>query len=105
MFNLIKTKLNLQILISYFGTIPFICVLTDIFLFNIFDVALLKDFIFFYILLIFTFIGAKHWNFIDKSNNFKILFGFLPSLLSTFLIIFNLLDYNINFIFIILIFF
>lgn len=105
MISLYKNNFNLQILISYLGIFPFIIILIDIHVFGIFYINLLKDFIFFYTLLIFTFVGAVHWNFVDKPNTYQILFGFCPSLISVFLIVCYLMNSNINFlIFLVLIF-
>ena len=105
MKNLFNKNFNFQILISYFGIIPFIFIIIDINIFNIFITNLLKEFVFFYMLLIFTFIGAMRWNFEVKSNIYEVLFGFLASLGATFLIILYLFDYNINFILFIVIMF
>ena len=97
MFNFLKNNFNFQFAISYLGVFPFIFVLCDIIIFNIYNLNLLKDFIFFYILIIFTFIGASRWSFVNKSNNFEVLAGFLPSLISTILIIFYLLGHPIKY--------
>ena len=98
MINFFKNNFNLQIFISYSGIIPFIYILFDISLFNIFTLDLIKDFIFFYTLIISTFIGAMRWGLVKLSNIYEVLFGFFPSLLATFLIIFYLHNININFI-------
>ena len=97
-----KKHINFQVLISYFGISPFIIILLDIHLFNMFLISLLKEFIFFYTLLIFTFIGAMRWDLNGKSNNYEILLGFIPSLLSTFLIFIYLLGFNRDIIFLFL---
>ena len=102
MILLIK-KINFQVLISYLGIFPFFLVIVDILTFNIFNKDVLKDFIFFYTLLIFVFIGAIRWNLVKISNIYQIFFGFYPSLLSSFLILFYLINHNINFVFILLI--
>ena len=99
MINFFKNLLNLQVFISYIGISPFIFILFDINFFNIFSINLLKDFIFLYVLIIITFIGAIRWNFVVKSNIYSTLFGFLPSLIATFFIILYLSNLNINFIF------
>ena len=105
MKNLFNKNFNFQILMSYSGIISFIFIIIDINLFNIFIINLLKEFVFFYILLIFTFIGAMRWNFEVKSNIHEILFGLIPNLCSTCLIISYLFNYNINFILFIVIIF
>ena len=97
-------KTNLQFLISYLGLFPFVCVFFDIFLFNLFSISLLKDFIIFYTLLIFTYIGAMKWSFEKKLEPLIVLYGSFQSIISTFLIFFNLLSYDKNIILILIIY-
>ena len=97
-------KTNLQFLISYLGLFPFVCVFFDIFFFNLFSISLLKDFIIFYTLLIFTYIGAMKWSFEKKLEPLIVLYGSFPSIISTFLIFFNLLSYDKNIILILIIY-
>lgn len=92
----VNKNFNLQYIISYLGILPFIYISIDIFFFNIFALFFLKDFIIYYSLIIFTFIGAMRWSFYQISDPLNILYGFLPSFISTFLILFNLLNYNKN---------
>jgi len=89
-------RINYQFLISYFGLIPFIFIFVDSFFLNFFSIKLLKDFLILYSLTILTFIGAIRWSFEKKQNLITILFGFLPSAISTFLIFIYLLEYNTN---------
>ena len=98
-------KIKLQFLISYFGTLPFIIIFFDLILFNFFPIFILKDFVILYILIIFSFIGAMRWSFYENTNSIKILYGFLPSFISTILIAMNLLNFNKNFISILIIIF
>ena len=79
-----------QLLLSYLGAFPFIYVLIDIHILNVFFIKILKDFIIFYTLIIFTFIGAIRWSFKNNKNLIEILYGFMPSFISTILIIFYL---------------
>jgi hypothetical protein len=88
-------EFGLIFLISYLGILPLILVFIDINIINFFKITLLKEFIFFYTLIIFTFIGAMRWNFYKNSNTLRILYGFIPSLISTFLIMFKLLNFNL----------
>jgi len=97
MFISSNKNFNSQAFLSYLGILPFICVLIDIHIINIFFINILKDFIIFYSLLIFTFIGAMRWSFKISTNLFIILYGFLPSLISTILIILYLINKNQNF--------
>ena len=96
MLNIFKKNFNLQFFISYLGIFPFIFILLDIHIFNIFIISLLKEFILIYTLLIFTFIGATRWNYVNGLSFFEIFFGFLPSMISAFLIILYLLKFDMN---------
>tara|TARA_Y100001970_G_C14165697_1_gene821153 strand:+ start:1165 stop:1596 length:432 start_codon:yes stop_codon:yes gene_type:complete len=88
------TRLNLQYLLSYLGLIPFFFILIDKYFFMQIKEEIITDFLIYYILLIFVFIGSVNWNFQTNINNFVILYGFLPSMISVFIIILNLYDYN-----------
>tara|TARA_B110000438_G_scaffold268968_1_gene284965 strand:+ start:914 stop:1357 length:444 start_codon:yes stop_codon:yes gene_type:complete len=105
MFKPITKKFNLQIFISYFGILPIFIINLDIHIFNIFSLNLFKNFLIFYTLLIFSFIGAMRWNFDKNSNSLNILYGFIPSLISTILIFLNILNYNKDLILIVILFF
>ena len=98
-------RINLQFMISYLGLLPIILVFADFLFFKFFFSEFLKDFLIFYSLLIFTFIGAIRWNLEIKQKLMNILFSFVPSLISTFLILLTLLEYNKNNIIISIIFF
>ncbi len=91
-----KREVNIKLFISYIGILPFFITLLDLIFLNFFPFHLLKDFIFFYTLIIFTFIGAMRWNFDKNTNKMVIFYGFSPSLISTFLIFSYLLEVNIN---------
>ena len=90
---------NYQAVISYLGTFRFIFIFLDIFIFNIFFIDILKDFVIYYTLLIFSFIGAMRWSFSKNLNFISTIFGFMPSFLATFIVIVNLLQSNKFFIF------
>jgi len=94
-------KLNLQFLISYLGYLPFLFVIIDKFLFNIFKPAILKDFIVLYSIIIFVFIGAINWNLRENIPTKLLVIGFLPSLCSIFIIILYLSSYDVYLIIII----
>ena len=94
--TILKKKYLLQTTISYLGILPFIFILLDLHIFSYFSIHFLKDFIIFYTLMIFSFIGAMRWNFNNESKIIKIIYGFIPSLLSTLLIFFNLVNINKN---------
>ena len=95
-------KINLQFLISYLGYLPFLFVIIDKFLFNIFKPAILKDFIVLYSIIIFVFIGAINWNLRENIPTKLLVIGFLPSLCSIFIIILYLSSYDVYLIIIIL---
>tara|TARA_B110000014_G_scaffold164398_1_gene116124 strand:+ start:14 stop:451 length:438 start_codon:yes stop_codon:yes gene_type:complete len=88
------TKIKIQYIISYFGILPFIYISFDIFFINAFSLYLLKDFAILYTLIIFTFIGSMRWSFYKNYHDFKVIYGFLPSFISTILIFLNLLSFN-----------
>ena len=93
---------NYQVFISYFGVFPFIFIFLDIFYFNIFKINLIKDFVIYYTLIIFVFIGAMRWNFNNNFNLQLILFGFIPSLLASIIILINILEFEKSLIIIII---
>ena len=95
-------KINLQLLISYFGLLPFLIILLDRFLLNNFNPNIIKDFAVFYSLIIFVFIGAVNWN-LKKNISYKlVLLGFIPSFISVFIIIIFLYSHEVFFYLIIL---
>ncbi len=95
-------KINLQFLISYLGILPFFIILFDKFFLFQLDANIMKDFIIFYSLIIFVFIGAINWNLKKQLSNKVIFLGFIPSLLSVFVILLFLYSYEV---FLLLIFF
>ena len=95
-------RINLQLLISYFGVLPFLIILLDRFLLNNFNPNIIKDFAVFYSLIIFVFIGAVNWN-LKKNISYKlVLLGFIPSFISVFIIIIFLYSHEVFFYLIIL---
>ena len=100
MYNkLINILIESKLLISYFGILPILYIYFDVYKFHIFDVYLLKNFTIFYCLLIFTFVEAMRWDFSKKSYFVDILYGFLPSLISSILIFLTLIEVNHSFIY------
>jgi len=89
---------NYHIIFSYLGLAPFIIAILDFHFFNIFYSNIIKDFIIYYNLLIFTFIGAMRWNFKNNQDFVEVLFGFIPSLFSTLILILNLIKFYQSFI-------
>ena len=97
MFN----KINFQFLISYLGVVPFLIILFDKFFLFQLESNITKDFIIFYSLIIFVFIGALHWDFKNKLSPKLIFLGFMPSLMTVFIILLFLYSYEVLFLIII----
>ena len=97
MFN----RINFQFLISYLGVVPFLIILFDKFFLFQLESNITKDFIIFYSLIIFVFIGALHWDFKNKLSPKLILLGFIPSLLTVFIILLFLYSYEVLFLIVI----
>ena len=88
-------KINLQFLLSYLGFFPFLIILLDNFFFNILNINIVKDFLIFYSIIIFVFIGAVNWN-LKKNVPIKIILtGFMPSFFSLLIIIMFLNSYEV----------
>ena len=88
-------NINFQFVISYLGLFPFLIIILDRIFFKHFDLIIVRDFSFFYSLIIFVFIGAMNWNLRKKISTISLLLGFFPSLSSVFLIVMFLLDYEV----------
>ena len=84
MFN----RINLQFLISYSGLIPFVVILFDKFFLFQLEPNIIKDFVIFYLLIIFVFIGAINWDLKNTISIKLIIIGFMPSLLSIIIVLF-----------------
>ena len=97
MFN----RINFQFLISYLGVVPFLIILFDKFFLFQLESNITKDFIIFYSLIIFVFIGALHWDFKKKISPKLIFLGFIPSLLTIFIILLFLYSYEVLFLIVI----
>ena len=99
MFKLI----NLQYLISYLGSLPFIIILFDnLFLYQ-FDPYITQDFIIYYSIIILVFIGSTNWDLKKNIPNILIFYGFSPSLFAIFIILLKLYLYEV-YLFLIIIF-
>ncbi len=86
---------NLQHVISYFGIFPYLFIIIDRFFLHYMDNNTQTNFIIFYSIIIFVFIGSTNWDLTKQISNIKALYGFLPSFLSVFFILLYLYDYNI----------
>ena len=87
-------KFNIQYIFSYFGLIPYFFIIIDkYFLFQIKE-EIFINFLIYYSLLIFVFIGAINWNLEEKLKNYIVFYGFLPSFFSVIIIVLNLNNLN-----------
>ena len=88
-------KINLQFVLSYSGLLPYLIILLDKFFFRYLDYNIVKDFLIFYSIIIFVFIGAVNWN-LKKNISLIILFiGFMPSFASVIIILMFLYSYEV----------
>ena len=94
--SIYKFYFQIQIFLSYLGLFPFVYAHMDLVYFKNFNTIFIKDFLIFYSLLIFTFIGSIHWTFKSKSSVFLVFYGFFPSLFSTIIIFLNLIGFEKN---------
>ena len=88
-------KINLQFVLSYLGLLPFLIILLDNFFFKILNTNIVKDFLIFYSIIIFVFIGAINWNLKKNISFIVVLIGFMPSFSSVLIIIMFLNSYEI----------
>ena len=88
-------KINLQFVLSYLGLLPFLLILLDYFFFKFLSFNIVKDFLIFYSIIIFVFIGAINWNLKKNISIITILIGFMPSFASLFIIIMFLNSHEI----------
>ncbi len=95
-------KLNLQYLFSYSGLIPFFYLIIDKYFFFQIKEEIFIDFSIYYTLLILVFIGAINWSFQYKIREIIIIYGFVPSIFASFIIILNLYDFNSFYLFLVL---
>ena len=88
-------KINFQFVLSYLGLFPFLVILLDYFFFKFIDSNIVKDFLIFYSIIIFVFIGAINWNLKKNISFIIVLIGFMPSFSSVLIIIMFLNSYEI----------
>ena len=88
-------KINFQFVLSYLGLFPFLVILLDYFFFKFLNSNIVKDFLIFYSIIIFVFIGAINWNLKKNISIITILIGFMPSFASLFIIIMFLNSHEI----------
>ncbi len=86
--------LNFKYIFSYLGVVPLLIIIIDNLFINNISKIIELDFIIFYLLIIFVFIGASNWDLNKNVSNHLVIYGFLPSLFASFVIIFNLYLFN-----------
>ena len=88
-------NINLQFLISYVGFLPYLIVIFDKYFLKQIDVKILESFSIYYSIIILVFIGAINWDLNKKISKKIVLYGFLPSFFSVFIIIIYLYNFNV----------
>jgi len=88
-------KINFQFVLSYLGLFPFLVILLDYFFFKILEANIVKDFLIFYSIIIFVFIGAVNWNLKKNISLIIVFIGFMPSLFSVLIIVMFLYSYEV----------
>ena len=85
----------LQFTISYLGLMPYIYLLSDLYFFRFIDPNILINMIIFNTIIIYTFIGAIHWQWLQKDGStLYTIHGFIPSLVSFIITILTLLEFQ-----------
>ncbi len=87
-------KFNIQFLISYLGLVPYFFLIIDKYFFFQIKEDFFDNFLIYYTLIIFVFIGSTNWNLDVKIKYHIAVYGFIPSLISIVIIILNLLEFN-----------
>ena len=91
----------LQFTISYFGLVPYIYLLADLYLFRSIEPNIILNIMIFNTIIIYTFIGAIHWQWqYKKSTVLYTIHSFIPSLVSFIITIITLLEFTKEYIFI-----
>ena len=88
-------KINFQFVLSYLGIFPFLVILLDYFFYKFIDSNIVKDFLIFYSIIIFVFVGAVNWNLKKNISLIILLIGFMPSLASVLIIVMFLYSYDV----------
>jgi len=96
----------LQFTISYLGLLPYIYFLSDLYIFKLIDSNIIINLIIFNTIIIYTFIGAIHWQWLQKDEStIYTIHGFIPSLVSFFITIMTLLEFDKGYLLVFLIIF
>jgi len=87
-------NINLQSYIAYVGIIPAFTVIIDLHFIGTLNIEIIRNFMIYYSIIIFTFIGAMVWDINVDGSILTTLYGTIPSLISFVLIIMNLIGYE-----------
>ena len=87
-------NIKLQSYIAYIGLIPALTVIFDLHFIGTLNEEIIRDFMIYYTIIIFTFIGAMIWDININGSILITLYGTLPSLISFVLIVMNLIGFN-----------
>ncbi len=91
----------LQFTISYFGLVPYTYLLADLYLFRSIEPNIILNIMIFNTIIIYTFIGAIHWQWQHKKSTvLYTIHSFIPSLVSFIITIITLLEFTKEYIFI-----
>jgi len=98
-----RIKINFQYIFSYLGLIPFIIILINKYYFFIVDDEFSVNFTIHYTIVISVFIGSTNWNLNENINTKIVIYGFAPSIFAVGIIILNLINFNSQYLIILLI--
>ena len=87
-------NIKLQSYIAYIGLIPALTVIFDLHFIGTLNEEIIRDFMIYYTIIIFTFIGAMIWDINVNGSMLITLYGSIPSLISFVLIVMNLIGFN-----------
>ena len=96
-------KINFQYIFSYLGLIPFIIILINKYYFFIVDDEFSVNFTIYYTIVINVFIGSANWNLNENINTKIVIYGVAPSIFAVGIIILNLINFNSQYLIILLI--
>ena len=87
-------NIKLQSYIAYIGLIPALTVIFDLHFIGTLNEEIIRNFMLYYTIIIFTFIGAMIWDINVNGSMLITLYGTIPSLISFVLIVMNLIGFN-----------
>ena len=87
-------NIKLQSYIAYIGLIPALTVIFDLHFIGTLNEEIIRNFMIYYTIIIFTFIGAMVWDINVNGSMLITLYGTIPSLISFVLIVMNLIGFN-----------